>query len=150
MRLLGHWVRVCGAGITSTISVDDLCAFWKSHGLLNTDTHAKAPVTSPLVQAIDAGTIHASIYAARAGVQNKLGNHLEAAADASTALELDNNLALSHKEKGYVGMTQAPLTNIHAYPVVLTMTPPPHTCARKCLASHRAAILTCSSHPALP
>lgn len=50
-------------------------------------------------QAVDAEP-SAEALAGRAAVHNKLKNHLEAAADASRATELDERLAAAHKEKG--------------------------------------------------
>lgn len=38
--------------------------------------------------------------AGRAAAHNKLGNYIEAAADASRAIELDSKLASAHKERG--------------------------------------------------
>ncbi|KAL4422064.1 hypothetical protein ABPG77_004880, partial [Micractinium sp. CCAP 211/92] len=50
-------------------------------------------------QAVDA-ELTAEVLAGRAAVHNKLNNHMEAAADASRAVELDGSLAAAHREKG--------------------------------------------------
>ena len=44
----------------------------------------------------------AEALAGRASVNNKLKNFMEAAADASRAVELNDKLAAAHKEKGCV------------------------------------------------
>ncbi|PSC71613.1 SGT1 A [Micractinium conductrix] len=51
-------------------------------------------------QAIESDPASAAALAARASVHNKMNNHMEAAADASRAAELDDGLAAAHKEKG--------------------------------------------------
>lgn len=51
-------------------------------------------------QAVDADPSDAAALAGRASVHNKLNSHMEAAADASRAVELDDSLAAAHKEKG--------------------------------------------------
>lgn len=53
------------------------------------------------LQAVDA-ELTAEVLAGRAAVHNKLNNHMEAAADASRAVELDGSLAAAHREKGWV------------------------------------------------
>lgn len=54
------------------------------------------------LQAIESDPASAAALAARASVHNKMNNHMEAAADASRAAELDDGLAAAHKEKGCV------------------------------------------------
>jgi hypothetical protein len=56
-------------------------------------------VGRPLAQAVDVNA-SAKALAGRAAVQNKLKNYMEAAADASHAIDLDSQLAAAHKEKG--------------------------------------------------
>jgi hypothetical protein len=50
-------------------------------------------------QAVEAAPTAAAL-AGRASVHNKLKNYMEAAADASHAIELDDKLVPAHKEKG--------------------------------------------------
>lgn len=50
-------------------------------------------------QAVEAAPTAAAL-AGRASVHNKLKNYMEAAADASHAIELDDKLVAAHKEKG--------------------------------------------------
>ncbi|KAL4443787.1 hypothetical protein ABPG75_011524 [Micractinium tetrahymenae] len=50
-------------------------------------------------QAVDAD-LTADALTGRAAVHNKLNNHMEAAADASRAVELDASLAMAHRERG--------------------------------------------------
>lgn len=59
------------------------------------------PHLVPLPQAVDAEPT-AEALAGRASVNNKLKNFMEAAADASRAVELNDKLAAAHKEKGCV------------------------------------------------
>lgn len=68
---------------------------------------------APLPQAVDAEPT-AEALAGRASVNNKLKNFMEAAADASRALELDDKLAAAHKEKGCdSGQAPPPLPCCH-------------------------------------
>lgn len=66
-----------------------------------THSHLIAPLyfNLPCLQAVDADPTPQALTG-RASVHNKLKNYMEAAADASRAAELDEELAEAHKEKG--------------------------------------------------